>query len=196
MLHSQPVGLPGFAALFVGMFAFAMAMIVARRRRGARDVDERRSARSVIGIVVQAAAFLLVGIAKQRAMLDPLSPLALGEALAIALLMVATVGLFVWASWTMGRNWSVVARTRSDHELVTSGPFAYVRHPIYAALALFLIALAIATGNGARLIVGLPIYALGTWLRIAEEERLLRAAFGGAYDAYATRVRRFVPGLF
>jgi protein-S-isoprenylcysteine O-methyltransferase Ste14 len=96
----------------------------------------------------------------------------------------------------MGRNWSVVARTRSDHELVTTGPFAWLRHPIYTALALLLIALSIAYGNAARLILALPIYALGTWLRIAEEERLLRDAFGAAYDAYAARVRRFVPGVF
>ena len=96
----------------------------------------------------------------------------------------------------MGRNWSVVARTRSDHELVTGGPFAHVRHPIYTALGLFLVGLAIATGNAARLLIGLPVYAIGTWLRIAEEERLLRAMFGARYDDYAARVKRFVPGLF
>src|SRR3546814_1930029 len=54
------------------------------------------------------------------------------QAAAVALLMATTVGLFVWASRTMGRNWSIVARTRADHRLVTTGPFAHVRseeHP-------------------------------------------------------------------
>ncbi len=46
------------------------------------------------------------------------------------------------------------------------------------------------------LLIGVPLYALGTWLRIAEEERLLREMFGEDYDRYATRVRRFVPGVF
>lgn len=196
MFNSDPVGLPGLAALFAGVAAFTIALIAARRRRGPPDSGtQRRSRRSMIGIAIQCVAFFLVSFGVQHAMLDPLSTLALVEASIIAALMAATVGLFVWSSQTMGKNWSVVARTRSDHELVTTGPFAYLRHPIYTALGLFLIALAIATGNVERLVIGLPIYALGTWLRIVEEEKLLRAAFGASYDAYAGRVRRFVPGL-
>jgi protein-S-isoprenylcysteine O-methyltransferase Ste14 len=197
MFHSQPIGLPGLAALVVGFVAFLIALIGARRRRGPRDPDERRSARSLIGIAVQFVAFFLASFGVRRApMLDPLSASALVEAAVIALLMAAAVWLFAWASRTMGRNWSVVARTRSDHELVTTGPIAYLRHPIYTALALLLIALAIAYGNAARLVLALPIYVLGTWLRIAEEERLLHDAFGAAYVAYAGRVKRFVPGVF
>jgi protein-S-isoprenylcysteine O-methyltransferase Ste14 len=197
MLHSYPVGLPGFAALALGFLAFMIAVFVARLRRGGADVGpQRRSRRSILGIAVQCLAFFLTAFGSAGAMLDPLSPLALGEAAVIALLMAASVALFVWASRTMGRNWSVVARTRSDHELVTTGPFAHVRHPIYSAMALLLLALAIGLGNEWRLIVTLPLYALGTWLRIAEEEKLLRAAIGPAYDANAARVKRFAPGLF
>ena len=44
-------------------------------------------------------------------------------------------------------------------------------------------------------LIGVPLFALGTWIRVAEEERLLRRHFGEAYDAYAARVPRFVPGL-
>ena len=114
-----------------------------------------------------------------------MSPLALGEALIIGLLMATAIGLFVSASRTMGQNWSLVARTRSDHELVTSGPFAYVRHPIYVALFLFMVAISIALGHSERLLFAVPIYALGTWFRIVREERLLRDMFGADYDAYA-----------
>src|SRR3546814_9297336 len=118
------------------------------------------------------------------------------QAAAVALLMATTVGLFVWASRTMGRNWSIVARTRADHRLVTTGPFAHVRHPIYGAMFLFMLAIAIGLGTWPRLIVAIPLYALGTWQRNMVEEALLRAMFGSDYDAYAARVRRFVPGLF
>jgi len=194
MLHSFPVGLPGLAALALGFLAFVIAVIVARMGRGAPDAGrQRRSARSLIGIAVQSLAFALTAFGPATAMLDPLSPLALGEAAAVALLMAGAVALFVWATRTMGRNWSIVARTRSDHELVTTGPFAYVRHPIYSAMALLLLAMAIGLGTEWRLIGTLPLYALGTWLRIIEEEKLLRASFGAAYDAYAARVPRFVP---
>ena len=194
MLQSCPVGLPGLAALALGFLAFIIAVIAARMGRGAPDEGrQRRSARSIVGILIQGSAFFITAFGNGGAMLDPLSPLALGEAAVIALLMAGSVALFVWATRTMGRNWSIVARTRSDHELVTTGPFAYVRHPIYSAMALLLLAMAIGLGNEWRLIVTLPLYALGTWLRIIEEEQLLRANFGEAYDDYAARVPRFVP---
>ena len=45
------------------------------------------------------------------------------------------------------------------------------------------------------LILGVPLYWIGTVLRIVEEEKLLRAQFGEAYDAYAARVKRFLPGI-
>ena len=195
-MQSYAIGLPGLAVLALGFLAFVLAVLAARARRGAADQGpQRRSHRSIVGIAIQSLAFFVTALGTSGTMLDPLSPLALGEAAAIALLMAGSVALFVWASRTMGRNWSVVARTRSDHDLVTTGPFAFVRHPIYSALALQLIALAIGLGNEWRLIVALPLYAIGTWLRIAEEEKLLRAAFGRDYDAYAARVKRFVPGL-
>ena len=196
MPQSYPVGLPGFATLALGFLAFVIAVIVARAGRGAADSGpQRRSPRSIVGILIQCVAFFATSLGTAGAMLDPLSPLALVEAAIIALLMAAAVWLFVWATRTMGRNWSIVARTRSDHELVTTGPFAHLRHPIYSAMALLLFALAIGLGNEWRLIVTLPLFALGTWLRIAEEEKLLRALFGTTYDAYAARVKRFVPGL-
>jgi len=196
MLHSHPTGLPALAALMLGFVAFAIAVIAARQRRAAADTGtQHRSGRSIAGIVVQCLAFFLTGFGVSTAALDPMSLPALGQAAAVALLMAAAIALFVWASRTMGRNWSIVARTRSDHELVTTGPFAHVRHPIYGAMALLLVALAIGLGNELRLTVALPIYALGTWLRVAEEERLLREAFGERYDAYAIRVKRFLPGL-
>lgn len=197
MLPSYPVGLPGLAVLALGFLAFVIAVLAARLRRGAADSGpQRRSRRSIAGIAVQCLAFFLTSLGMAGAMLDPLSALALGEAAGIALLMAASVALFAWASRTMGRNWSIVARTRSDHELVTTGPFAYVRHPIYSAMALLLIALAIGFGAELRLIITLPLYALGTWLRIVEEEKLLRATFGDSYETYAARVKRFAPGLF
>jgi len=110
--------------------------------------------------------------------------------------MLGAVWLFDSSSRTMGKNWSLVARTRSDHNLVQTGPFALVRHPIYVALFLFMCAMALAFGHVGNLVVAVPVFAFGTWMRIRHEERLLREMFGGAYDAYAARVKRFVPGVF
>ncbi|MCU6453477.1 isoprenylcysteine carboxylmethyltransferase family protein [Sphingomonas sp. A2-49] len=190
-------GLPALAVLSLGLLAFAIALVAARWRR-AREAGGggRRDPASLIGIAVQGAAFVLVASGGARATLDPLGGPALAAAAITAVLMVGALALFLWSTATMGRNWSLVARTRADHVLVTAGPFAHLRHPIYTALALVVIAIAVATGHVARLLPALPVYASGTWLRVRSEERLLHALFGTDYERYAARVKRFVPGLF
>lgn len=113
-----------------------------------------------------------------------------------ALLAVLSFGLFAWSAATMGANWSLVARTRADHQLVQSGPFRWMRHPIYIALFGLMIATALALGRVYHLAIAIPLYALGTWSRVNYEEALLRERFGAAYDAYAQRVKRYLPGVF
>ncbi|MDQ2892197.1 MAG: isoprenylcysteine carboxylmethyltransferase family protein [Pseudomonadota bacterium] len=196
-MTGDPVGLPGLAVIATGLFAFLVALLSARLRvqREPRG-NPTRSRRSMIGIVIQAVAIMAAAFGPIRVTLDPLSASSLIEAGGCAIAMVTAVGLFLWSSRTMGRNWSIVARTRDDHQLVETGPFAYLRHPIYTALFLLMIAFAVAYGHSTQLLLAIPLYALGTWVRISEEERLLRAMFGDAYDAYAKRVRRFVPHVF
>ncbi len=196
-MSGDPVGLPGLLALGVGFFAFLAAMVAAQRARASAEGETtaRRSRASNVGVAIQGLAIGYTCIGIQRAALDPLSAKALVEAAAVALLMAATVWLFVWASRTMGRNWSIVARTRGDHALVTAGPFAWIRHPIYTAMFLMMIAMAIGLGHVARLLIAVPVYALGTAIRVRIEERLLRTAFSSAYEEYANRVKRFIPGV-
>lgn len=198
MFRSDPIGLPGLAALALGFLCFAIAMLAARRRGSmtGREEGARRSRASTIGILVQGFGIFIAGFGPQYLALDPSSAAALGEGAGVALLMAAAVALFVWATRAMGRNWSIVARTRADHALVQEGPFARVRHPIYVAMALIMLALALATGHTRQLLIAAPVFALGTAIRVRIEEQLLRALFAGDYDAYASRVRRFVPGVF
>lgn len=200
MLQRLPidtVGLPGLAALGIGFLAFLAALLAARRRGAAtrRDAVASTAAASWIWIAVQGIGIGIAGFGRVRVGLDPLSAPAAAQGIAVLALMLGAVWLFDASSRTMGRNWSLVARTREDHELIQTGPFAVVRHPIYVALFLFMLAMAIAYGHARNLIVAVPIYAIATWLRVRHEERLLRAQFGPAYDAYAARVKRFVPGV-
>ena len=198
VFHSDPVGLPGLAALGIGFLLFALALLAARLRagRGAKVAVARRNNASIIWILVQGLAIAIVGYGQVRTVLDPIAPKALFEGFIVLALMLGAVLLFHAASRTMGKNWSLVARTREDHQLVQTGPFAVARHPIYVALFLFMIAMAIAYGHAGNLIVALPIYALATWFRVQHEERILREQFGAEYDTYAARVKRFVPGVF
>jgi protein-S-isoprenylcysteine O-methyltransferase Ste14 len=193
LLQPQPVGLPGLAAMIAGGALFFANLF--RMGVGGGGAGGKRSGLSRFGILIQMLAFVATGFGSIVATLPPASPRALIEAAAVAALMLASVWLFVAATRAMGANWSVVARMREGHELVTSGVFARLRHPIYAGMAAFLVALALAFGHVGQLLIAAPLFALGTWVRVREEERLLRAEFGAAYDDYAARVKRFVPGV-
>jgi len=201
MVHRLPidaVGLPGLAAIMLGFLLFFIALMAARRRAatgGAASISQKASI-TWLWIAVQGFGIATVGFGPILVTLDPMSAKAIVEASVVLVLMLGAVGLFDASSRAMGRNWALVARTRSDHTLVETGPFAWMRNPIYVALTLFMIAMAIAFGHTRNLIVGAPIYLLGTWMRVAHEERLLRTQFGAAYEDYAARVKRFVPGVF
>lgn len=95
----------------------------------------------------------------------------------------------------MGNYWSLVARTRSDHQLVRTGPFRWVRHPIYLALLLFLGSTAIGTGHYLQLVVALPLYLAGTLIRIRTQEALLRTQFGDKHARYACEVPALIPKI-
>jgi protein-S-isoprenylcysteine O-methyltransferase Ste14 len=192
----QPVGTPGLAALVVGGLAFFAMLTATRIRARASEASERRSLRSAPGIVLQMLGFFAAGFGPVEATLPAGGAAALAEGAAVAILMAGSVLLFASAARTMGANWSLIARTRADHQLVTTGVFARVRNPIYSAMALFLLALAVALGHELHLLVAAPLFAAGTWIRVREEEKLLRAQFGEAWDRYAASVKRFVPSLF
>lgn len=196
LIPVTPTGLPALAVILVSFVLFVGALLIARLRKDAPgETGAKRDRGSIIGVAVQTFGIFAVGVGTIHVALSPTSPLAVGEAAAVALLMAGAIGLFFAASRTMGSNWSIVARTRPDHDLVTSGPFAHVRHPIYVALFLFMVAMAVAYGHYWGLVPGVPLYIVGTIIRVRIEERMLRAQFGTAYDAYAARVKRFVPGL-
>lgn len=193
-IHPTPVSPVGPVLLFAGLGLFLLLLVFAGKRE-AEESGSRRSARSILGIVIQMLAFVAVGAGPIDMSLAPFSPPAIEQASAVVVLMALTCAIFAASKRALGRNWSLVARTRSDHELVTGGPFAYVRHPIYSALFAWMLAMAVAFGHYRGLILGVPLYCIGTMLRIFEEEKLLRAQFGPAYDAYAARVKRFLPGI-
>ncbi|MGH6616949.1 methyltransferase family protein [Sphingomonas sp.] len=195
-VHASPVGVPGLAAMATGFVLFLLSLLVARSGVAKDAGQQKKSRRSLAGILIQGLAIGVAGFGPINVGLAPLSAFANGQAILISLLMAAVIGLFVTSTRALGQNWSLVARTRSDHSLVIAGPFAHVRHPIYVALFLFMIALAVAFGHPLHLLLSVPLYFIGTWLRIVEEERLLRERFGSAYDRYAMRVCRFVPGIF
>jgi protein-S-isoprenylcysteine O-methyltransferase Ste14 len=98
----------------------------------------------------------------------------------------------VWARVHLGRNWSGSVTIKQGHELVTSGPYSLVRHPIYTGLLVAFLGSALALGVWG----GLVAFALGAgalWRKLRVEERWMRQQFGEAYRAYSQRVAALVP---
>ena len=93
----------------------------------------------------------------------------------------------------LGRQWSLEARVLDDHQLVMTGAYGIVRHPIYTGIYGLLIATGFAFATWPALLAAAVIYWIGTKLRTVSEEGLLRAHFGAAYDIYAARVPAVVP---
>ncbi len=113
----------------------------------------------------------------------------LGAALALLLLP-----LFVWIFRTLGENVSPAVVTRKRHTLVTSGPYAWVRHPLYAVGLLMHAALALLLASWLVALAGLLILAFILPRARREEERLV-ARFGDSYREYAARTGMLVPRL-
>jgi protein-S-isoprenylcysteine O-methyltransferase Ste14 len=111
-----------------------------------------------------------------------------------AVLALASSAFAVVAVRELGKQWSLTARLLSSHELVTSGPFARVRHPIYSALLGLLVATGLCLGTALATGAGTLVYLIGTHWRAAREEKLLLSRFGDPYLEYARRVPRLIPG--
>ena len=96
----------------------------------------------------------------------------------------------------LGRFWSVTLEIRQTHRLVTTGVYRHVRHPMYAAFFLWAIAQALLLPNWIAGPAGLIGFGTLFALRVGREERMMEAAFGEAYRAYAARTWRVMPGVW
>lgn len=108
----------------------------------------------------------------------------------------AGIGLRWWAKRTLGRFFVGAVVIQEGHHVVSSGPYAVLRHPGYAGSALALIGFGVATANVAS-IAAFTLTAFGVVVRtIGVEEGVLRAELGEPYVEYSRRTARLVPGVW
>jgi len=189
-----------FAVVMLCWFAFAGIFLF--RKKPPSPPDQKRERGSLIGVALQGISYGIVWGVRR----EPFTPIIAGsetrDLVAIAasvLAILAAVGA-VWlitnAVRTLGKEWSITARLVEGHKLATSGPYAYVRHPIYTGMLGMLVATGLATSHWVGLLVALVIFFVGTIIRVRSEEKLLREAFGQDFENYARRVPAIVPGLY
>jgi protein-S-isoprenylcysteine O-methyltransferase Ste14 len=106
-------------------------------------------------------------------------------------LCVLGMGLAVWARVHLGRNWGAPRSRKEDPELVTSGPYRFIRHPIYTGVLLAMLGSAIAQ----NLFWLAPLAIFGAYFIYSAraEEKIMLEAFPQQYSAYMRRTKMLVP---
>ena len=122
----------------------------------------------------------------------PALPLMMGVGLAIE-----AAGLFlsIWSRRHLGKYWSGEITIKVEHQLIRSGPYRMLRHPIYTGLLAMYLGSVLVTGEWLAL-VGLAMALFAYWRKIRLEEANLNVAFGTDYDAYRRDTWALVPGVF
>jgi len=107
----------------------------------------------------------------------------------------AFVLLAVWARRHLGSNWSGEVRIAAEHQLVRSGPYRFIRHPIYTAVLGMYCGTALVSGE-IHAPIALVIVTLAYWRKIRLEEKALGKTFGADFDAYRRDTWALVPPLY
>lgn len=104
------------------------------------------------------------------------------------------LGFSVWARRILGRNWSGTVTLKTDHELIQTGPYRLVRHPIYTGILLGFLGSAIAR-NEWRGLIALLLVSVALWRKLRMEERWLSELFGDRYAQYRESTWALIPHL-
>jgi protein-S-isoprenylcysteine O-methyltransferase Ste14 len=107
-------------------------------------------------------------------------------------LLCAGLAFAVWARVELGRNWSGSVTVKEGHELIRSGPYGYVRHPIYTGLIAALLGTA-ATSGSVRGFLGVALIVASFLRKMSTEERFMRDTFPEEYARYSARVPALIP---
>ncbi|MHA1939601.1 MAG: isoprenylcysteine carboxylmethyltransferase family protein [Candidatus Thorarchaeota archaeon] len=103
-----------------------------------------------------------------------------------------SLAIYAWSRTTLGKEWSSYLQMRERHHLVTTGPYRWIRHPIYLAMMGFLTGITLVTAN-CLLIAFLIVSIVDLAHRIPKEEQMMIEEFGDEYKTYMQRTGRLLP---
>ena len=186
------------AAIVLAWLTFPiMFALIARRSKNA---ERRRDPVSLLGMFLQFAPYPFM-VALRREPGSPIVPVpAEYNELVQNVVNITAVGL-VWFSVVLtftalkalGRHWNLAARVVEGHKLVRSGPYRFVRHPIYTSMICVNVSGALAFSRWEMAIAVVVLSAVGTWIRVRSEDRLMNETFGTEFKTYAASVPAVIP---
>jgi len=176
-----------WAEMVICWIAWALAFVKPRREAaGQVKVERAPASRWGIGLVMAAYAVVWTFIRPKgyhQPAFESVSSMVLGP---------ASVLLGWAAAHRLGKQWRYEAALSDDHELIQTGVYRWLRHPIYASMLGMFLTTGLAWSWWPKTIVGVILFVAGTEIRIAAEERLLTGRFP-SYAAYRTRTSAYIP---
>jgi protein-S-isoprenylcysteine O-methyltransferase Ste14 len=113
---------------------------------------------------------------------------------ALSVLLQALAVLLSWTgSQALGRHLRLDAALRTDHQLVKTGPYRWIRHPIYASMFCMLVGDGLMVASAILLAIAAVVFVIGTEIRVRAEDKLLAERFGTEFAAYRQMVKAYIP---
>jgi protein-S-isoprenylcysteine O-methyltransferase Ste14 len=103
------------------------------------------------------------------------------------------VAMVWWTHQTLGRHWSGILELRENHRLINSGPYRYIRHPMYTGFFMMPIGMALVTANLLVALLQIAATVAMYLARVADEEAMMLDRFGDEYRSYIRRTGRLLP---
>lgn len=181
--------LPTFALviLIAGFVAWLTPFVIAGWSRAA---TVKRDSRAMWGLALEMVAYAvacLTGSATAQVA---------GWRIGLSVLFLACAALLSWTSTrSLGRFLRLQAALEPDHQLIRSGPYRIVRHPIYASMLCLFLGITSMVASPAWFVVALVIFLTGTEIRVRVEDRLLADRFGEEFRRYCESTPAYVPFL-
>jgi len=154
--------------------------------------SESKASRGFHVFLANVAVLLEIAPIRGLGRLLPLTFLSLAAGLGVEFL---GLSLAIWARRALGSNWSGEISIKVEHQLIRSGPYRRLRHPIYTGLLAMYVGTAVVTGTWLA-VVGVAMAGFAYWRKIRLEENSLDLAFGAEYETYRGETWALVPGLF
>jgi protein-S-isoprenylcysteine O-methyltransferase Ste14 len=190
-----------FLLLLVGMIAMRVFFMIKVRRSGGRLMPGKEAVKREGGkgfIILRVAAFFallaflgmyIAGMAWVFGFSFTLPAWLRWLGFALGILSLA---FMTWTQVTLDTQWSAQLQLREHHHLITTGPYARIRHPLYTSTLGWGVALSLLTANW--IFVAVSVLAiLGLFLRVPKEEQMMIEKFGDEYKAYMLRTGRYFP---
>ncbi|MEK1888714.1 MAG: protein-S-isoprenylcysteine O-methyltransferase [Phyllobacterium sp.] len=182
----------GIVAWYVIRYPFERRARRVQVARTARTLSDRIGlATAFFGLAIVPGFYLATGIPKAADYAPYPVAIILGT-------FTMLLGLWVFrrSHKELGRNWSITLEIREKHKLVSSGPYALVRHPMYTSFLLIALGQAFLLANWVAGLAGLAGFAILFFLRVNKEERMMLENFGPEYRDYMERTKRLIPYLY